>query len=1495
MQNLPQRSLIGGGRKIVSHSNSCDAELQKAIQLSVQENKQVLQERKRLRHRIRQQLPPQSNIVNILADGNCLFRAVSRGLSQLHMQFNHVELRQMRVDSIRSNFSNRFHDQIDFHNYVSAMACNAEYGDELCIQALALSLHVFIEVFSPDHNPQRFGNPDHPGIRIAYNGSNHFDVILHDTSEPSVSPILHVSNAPKPSGHDASNGASFCVISSNITSLRKNWPLLCSLPADLYLCQETTLNTNGQNSMKRHLSNMGYVASFGPASLPKLSGSQKSFSLWNACSGGLATIAKSHVRFTHIQCDGEPFRSGKCSLSWIPTGIARRGVYIYNIYGFVGAGPKNADAYQKNELLPEQIFTHASSLGDSPILLIGDFQTCPDASRVLGTVIHSGRYHDLGHIYTNNEWTFQKGADENIRTRIDLAICNTILLPFISSCHVLSDTGLPSHRPIQIEFTFAKVLDTKWIYRKPKRLNLLPCAKELVEKHDAKVWSPHTQSFRESCQQARISPYPQSHIDSLFHTWSSVSESALLAAEQNFGTKFRGRGLQPRVVKINTEAPPLNHSLGAANIRLLSLHKLKRRLHQLRSKLSCAAACLDDQQTCNVQCNILQSWRRLFPTLPAPSLHSCLSIAHDIHVVDVALSEEQRILSQSRMQSFKQFLIADWNSTKKATYKWMRNSEPPVIPIFNTGPHEYAFRHSDIHQLMVDTWSPIFNRYQLSPEPSFETFLADFPNCLPQSPQYHADKPFCLDDILPSDVSNIVQSLKQTSAGVDAWQVEEIQFLGRHSVSALAALFNEIEHTGTWPSQLSEVPVAALKKPTGCTPKDIRPIALSSLVYRIWARLRWQHLQSWYHSWIPDQLKGGIKGRHAIDAYYSLMVEIEHCHHSNSPLYGVLYDYQKCFDMVPWSIEVGLLNALGLPQRVLRPMFSFAKSMLRRLKIGNSLGPAFSNTNSIMQGCPLAILRINCIIAAWVRVLSHHPSSQLCRLSAYTDDKNMRSNHLESLQNAINVTDRFDKAIDARVNVDKTATFANTAQGLKAIAQLNLDGITLQPVSQEKLLGGQMSFASKRSLKLANKRAEAFLAVSKRVMICPLNDDARASLLSTIGAAKYTYGLELGGCSIQLERTLRSSILACIWHKRPSKCSDVVLTLCFKGHQFDPTQLRLFAPFSIARRQLAKHAELQQMWTFTWIQSCQARSAQTNRSLRFGPLAILQSVSNTLSMDWISPFEFKFQLSNNHVIIIHLLHGTDAYFHHILRFVISQYLWSRAAQRTSLASLRSGVDKVATLRLHNSRNLEPYAKGVLRGILADAITTQKYLFRSKRAAFPTCPFCWKDEEDLEHLFWKCENWSSERSKHLSMEQLRQIPTFPISVRRAGIFPLTSEQTATIMTNHRNLVLGNKADWPTHMCNFPVQLQRAMIAVICARNQTQPDPPPEHFEFPPSPQPVAAVPTDIKQGNPQVQPPQSEPSVKVTHDDLGLLLSTSNRPGSSKYQYVIRHKECFFVL
>ena len=281
----------------------------------------------------------------------------------------------------------------------------------------------------------------------------------------------------------------------------------------------------------------------------------------------------------------------------------------------------------------------------------------------------------------------------------------------------------------------------------------------------------------------------------------------------------------------------------------------------------------------------------------------------------------------------------------------------------------------------------------------------------PPERRYTANNPFVLSDIL-----EVIPKLQPSSPGVDGWQVSELKALGEPSFKRLAKLYHSIESTAVRPGNLLEVPVTTSKKGAGETPLQVCPISLTSHVYRIYGLRYVGHNFSLgiFHGCQMNCMVVFPIGKQWTLIFRLLWI-LNKPNSSINPLYGALYDYQKCFDRIAWQIQTGILQDLGMPKKVSSAMFSYNQSILRRFKIGKSVAPTFSNTNSICQGCPLAIIRIYAMIAMWIQVIKTHPHTTLCKASAFIDDKNLRSTSFEAFCTAIDNTRSFDKAVDAQM------------------------------------------------------------------------------------------------------------------------------------------------------------------------------------------------------------------------------------------------------------------------------------------------------------------------------------------------------------------------------------------------------------------------------------------------------------------------------------------------
>ena len=73
----------------------------------------------------------------------------------------------------------------------------------------------------------------------------------------------------------------------------------------------------------------------------------------------------------------------------------------------------------------------------------------------------------------------------------------------------------------------------------------------------------------------------------------------------------------------------------------------------------------------------------------------------------------------------------------------------------------------------------------------------------------------------------------------------------------LANLFNLFEDRGRWPRRILETYVSLIPKdPEKMGPADLRPISVTSVVYRLWAAHRLSEVMQWQETWIHESVRG---------------------------------------------------------------------------------------------------------------------------------------------------------------------------------------------------------------------------------------------------------------------------------------------------------------------------------------------------------------------------------------------------------------------------------------------------------------------------------------------------------------------------------------------------------------------------------------------------------------------------------------------------------------
>ena len=152
---------------------------------------------------------------------------------------------------------------------------------------------------------------------------------------------------------------------------------------------------------------------------------------------------------------------------------------------------------------------------------------------------------------------------------------------------------------------------------------------------------------------------------------------------------------------------------------------------------------------------------------------------------------------------------------------------------------------------------------------------------------------------------------KAKAAGWDGLAPADLDGLPPLCWDRMAHVLNAVECTGSWPSQLGPTVVVLIPK-AGGGQADRRPIALLSLLYRLWAKARVREVGQWIQSWDPQPV-GHRAG--ALEQARDLALACDRAAAHGSVVAGIALDWAKCYDGVSLPLVSAALKAVGWPEQ----------------------------------------------------------------------------------------------------------------------------------------------------------------------------------------------------------------------------------------------------------------------------------------------------------------------------------------------------------------------------------------------------------------------------------------------------------------------------------------------------------------------------------------------------------------------------------------------------
>ena len=259
----------------------------------------------------------------------------------------------------------------------------------------------------------------------------------------------------------------------------------------------------------------------------------------------------------------------------------------------------------------------------------------------------------------------------------------------------------------------------------------------------------------------------------------------------------------------------------------------------------------------------------------------------------------------------------------------------------------------------------------------------------------------------------------------------------------VAAMFTQIEAGARWPWQALYAKAAFLLKPGG-TPgnmADYRVLLLTSVLYRLRARIRVRQLDEWAQSWHLDGAYGSGPGLGAMDASYQLSIRVGEAICENWPFAGGVSGLAQAFDRVLRQLRLPVALAAGSPARLAQAYVRYLAHLKIYNQYGTGLGRPMKRSISIPQGCPLSMRMLAILVRPW---LSLSKAMQVVLRSLADDvlfmcvderslELGQEIDHVWQAARTILATYQYILAIGGAARASKTWLFAFTTAGRRVL------------------------------------------------------------------------------------------------------------------------------------------------------------------------------------------------------------------------------------------------------------------------------------------------------------------------------------------------------------------------------------------------------------------------------------------------------------------------------
>ncbi len=574
-----------------------------------------------------------------------------------------------------------------------------------------------------------------------------------------------------------------------------------------------------------------------------------------------------------------------------------------------------------------------------------------------------------------------------------------------------------------------------------------------------------------------------------------------------------------------------------------------------------------------------------------------------------------------------------------------------------------------------------------------------------------------------------------TATGLDGWRPHEFKNLPHCLLLALLDVLDLCEKTGKFHSSFYYSYTTLIPKSFLRTPLSLRPITVLPVPYRVYASLRCQTLLLWQNSWIHSSQFAFCKGRSTISLNSTPSFDLLGRYQQYGSFAGIQFGFAKCFDSIPYSIIWETLLYYGCDPSLVSLLRHLYTHMSRCFRYAGCLGSFWTATNGLLQGDPLSVVILNCILCPLLDELSGLGD---LTIYAFADDLTIVSSSWDVLSDAFNVIKLFCSTTDLQLNLTKCQLWNKGTPSGTYSSEFDQFSFCFYPF----LLGSPIDIGVPYDHSLQTHDATV-LTRAKKISKLPLPHHVAYRLFIALVSSCYNHFAL--SCEIRPSQStsLKHAITSILVPKRSKwVCREALFSLITPGHLLSP-QLFLNYRHIIEYLLYVKKATvphrhyLSQLWHSTY-------------HLRWGPFYRLRKAAKQFGFIFEDPFVLQL-----HDMAYSVDEPLDSLKHLIKDSYRRHYLFCASKRRKACQGQTMPID-VSLTRFFFLSQSNPLHQSILRYVLTGSLDHAQRLFKSNLTTDPLCPYCHASEETAKHIFLDCSRWHYIRLQYPILLRLFQL-------------------------------------------------------------------------------------------------------------------------------------------